>query len=93
MSLPSRLLAGCVACSLSIAALPALAQISPALTDTTGGGFIRVNNQADYLRAQRHYQDELRQQRLHEQNVQEQNVRDERVRQERLYEQQMNNGR
>lgn len=92
MSPTSRLLAGCLACALSAAALPALAQLDSQtyLSDRAAGGFIRVNNREDYLRAERHQQEELRYQRQHEETMREERIQEERVRQERMYEQRMN---
>lgn len=92
MSPSSRLLAGCLACALSAVALPALAQLDSETYPSAqaAGGFMRVDNRADYLRAERHQQDELRYQRQHEETMREARVQEERVRQERMYEQRMN---
>ncbi|WP_206130555.1 hypothetical protein [Burkholderia sp. Ac-20379] len=92
MSLSSRLLAGCLACALSAAALPALAQLDSQTYSSAEaeGGFIRVNNREDYLRAERHQQEELHYQRQHEETMREERIQEEHVRQERMYEQRMN---
>ncbi|GAB7534392.1 hypothetical protein BGC_05990 [Burkholderia sp. 3C] len=88
----SRLLAGCLACALSAVALPALAQLASETysSEPAAGGFIRVNNREDYLRAERHQQEELRYQRQHEETMREERMQEERVRQQRMDEQRMN---
>lgn len=75
------------ACAGLLAAMPAAAQSRLESLRSDASSYLRVNDHDDYQRAQRHYQDELRNQRLLYERQREQRIRDERVRQERAYEQ------
>ncbi|MGG2042429.1 hypothetical protein [Burkholderia gladioli] len=89
MSPRSRFSLACCAFAFTglIAAMPAAAQSRLDGARPDASSYLRVNDHDDYLRAQRHYQDELRNQHLLYEHQREQRIRDERVRQERAYEQ------
>ncbi|MCM2481840.1 hypothetical protein [Burkholderia glumae] len=92
MSTPVPAVTGYLVLALSLASTSALA-LTPFTNDAPpAAGLVRVNDQQDYERAQRHYQEERRYDRLRYQRQQEQRIHDERVRQERLYEQRLQRG-
>jgi hypothetical protein len=92
MSLRVSAATGCLALALWLASTQAFA-LTPFTNDApAAAGFLRVNDQQDYERAQRHYQEERRYDRLRYQHQQEQRIHDERVLQERQYQERLQRG-
>ncbi|WP_242468201.1 hypothetical protein [Burkholderia plantarii] len=92
MSLRVSAATGCLALALGFASAQAFALIPFTNDAPAAAGLVRVNDQQDYERAQRHYQEERRYDRLRYQHQQEQRIHDERVRQERQYEERLQRG-